>query len=167
MTEPEYKFEAHLEGMDCGDRPCDVCAPPPLNVQSTTGAATDPDLRQDFVEVDRKRTWGQKLPIPNEMVPVGTQVADDIRLRMEHGKATYGVYLQAFNGRNALQDLYEELLDASCYVKQLLIEQEERQARKDTNDLVVMSEAEIEALPDDAPTLRAAALRLRRFIKED
>jgi hypothetical protein len=44
---------------------------------------------------------------------------------MQKGIQTYGIPLQAFNGRDALQDLYEELLDACCYLKQYIEEQNE------------------------------------------
>lgn len=66
----------------------------------------------------------QPDPIPNKGIPIGVLVMDDITLRMKRGMETYGTYLQAHNGRNALQDLYEELLDACCYIKQALIEQQ-------------------------------------------
>lgn len=49
-------------------------------------------------------------------------VVNDIHERSEVGKAKYGTELQSFNGRDALQDLYEELLDASQYIKQKIVE---------------------------------------------
>ena len=42
--------------------------------------------------------------------------------REQKGIATYGTPLQPFNGRNAKQDLLEELLDACQYAKQICIE---------------------------------------------
>ena len=45
------------------------------------------------------------------------------RAALGHGK--YGTFLKTYNGRNALQDLYEELLDACMYVKQHLMEMED------------------------------------------
>lgn len=51
-------------------------------------------------------------------------VADMIE-RKAIGVSRYGVPLRPHNGRDPLQDLYEELLDACNYVKQRLVEDEE------------------------------------------
>jgi hypothetical protein len=45
-----------------------------------------------------------------------------IEARAEVGEAKYGRRLQTNNGRNPLQDLLEELLDACNYMKQCLLE---------------------------------------------
>lgn len=50
------------------------------------------------------------------------QVISDMFKRRAEGYETYGRPLLPHNGRNALQDLYEELLDACMYVKQALLE---------------------------------------------
>lgn len=42
--------------------------------------------------------------------------------RAEMGKAKYGTYLRAANGRNASVDLYQELLDAIMYSEQCDVE---------------------------------------------
>lgn len=49
-------------------------------------------------------------------------VAADLQYRSEVGLRTYGVRLQPFNGRDALIDLYEELLDAYVYATQFDME---------------------------------------------
>jgi Fe-S cluster assembly ATPase SufC len=41
------------------------------------------------------------------------------------GKKKYGVPLRAHNGRNALQDAYEEAQDMMLYLKQALVEEED------------------------------------------
>lgn len=56
--------------------------------------------------------------------PIWELVIEDMQARHRKGLETYGVPLRAFNGRNALQDLYEELLDAAAYIKQAMVEQE-------------------------------------------
>ena len=38
------------------------------------------------------------------------------------GRAKYGVPLQAHNGRDALQDAYEEVLDLAVYLRQAIEE---------------------------------------------
>ena len=67
----------------------------------------------------------QLLPKPGRAV-VLAEVMADMRNRAEVGKERYGRYLETFNGRDGLRDLYEELLDAAMYVKQLMMEDEER-----------------------------------------
>jgi len=51
-------------------------------------------------------------------------ILDDLFARAEQGKAKYGTYLMTHNGRDALMDLYQELLDAAMYAVQLSIEQQ-------------------------------------------
>lgn len=54
------------------------------------------------------------------------RVAAALTARAEMGKAKYGTYLRANNGRNALVDLYQEILDAIMYSEQCYREQNER-----------------------------------------
>ena len=56
--------------------------------------------------------------------PIHELVKKDLDKRAALGKKKYGQYLYAKHTRNALQDLYEELLDAASYCKQLLTERE-------------------------------------------
>lgn len=63
------------------------------------------------------------------MKSIQEQVIEDMKARAELGKERYGRYLYPHNGRNALQDAYEEALDLTCYLKQAIIEQYEN--RKD------------------------------------
>ena len=51
-------------------------------------------------------------------------VLADLKSRAEMGKQKYGHYLETDNGRNALQDAYEEALDMCMYLKQKLLEDE-------------------------------------------
>jgi hypothetical protein len=66
----------------------------------------------------------QELPNPeaNKGQDVQSMVIADIEARRQVGIERYGQALHTFNGRNALLDLYEELIDATMYVKQQLIE---------------------------------------------
>ena len=45
-----------------------------------------------------------------------------IRKRKEFGIEKYGIYLQPHNGRPALIDAYQELLDAPIYLEQAILE---------------------------------------------
>lgn len=61
-------------------------------------------------------------PTPNNSEPVVNQVMHDLHRRKVMGIKKYGTPLQAHNGRDALQDAYEEALDLCCYLKQKLLE---------------------------------------------
>jgi ribosomal protein S7 len=63
--------------------------------------------------------------VVNEHPDIQSQVIVDIEARRQVGIGRYGTALQPFNGRDALRDLYEELIDAAMYVKQLMVEREE------------------------------------------
>jgi hypothetical protein len=51
-------------------------------------------------------------------------VIADIEELCERRRVKYGTHLQANNGRDALQDAYEEALDLCLYLKQVLMERE-------------------------------------------
>ena len=70
--------------------------------------------------------FGEPSPIPNSSRPVWEVVIEDMFNRNEFGKAKYGTPLQANNGRNALKDAYEEVLDLAVYLKQRIIEDEQK-----------------------------------------
>jgi hypothetical protein len=55
-------------------------------------------------------------------------VCRDIQARAALGERKYGERLRAFNGRNPLQDAYEEALDMANYLKQALVEWEAMKA---------------------------------------
>lgn len=57
-------------------------------------------------------------PIKTDEKPVWELVIDDMRQRDNEGRAKYGTPLQCSNGRDALIDLYQELLDACVYTRQ-------------------------------------------------
>lgn len=54
--------------------------------------------------------------------PVWDLVIEDMRSRDQEGQRRYGVRLRAHNGRDALQDAYEEALDLAVYLKQAIVE---------------------------------------------
>ena len=78
---------------------------------------------------------GQPLPVTTKKsVDVAVEVAEDLRKyglgdiavnieeRIALGERKYGKRLQSFNGRNVTKDLYDEVLDALNYSKQMEIE---------------------------------------------
>ena len=65
----------------------------------------------------------QVEPTPNNYPYIMDLVLKDIEERAELGKQRYRTYLQPFNGRSALRDAYEEILDLACYLRQKLYEE--------------------------------------------
>jgi hypothetical protein len=79
---------------------------------------------QEGQEGLRQRPGDQVLPTPNDGPSMHMLVIGDIAAREALGVSRYGTPLQAFNGRDALRDILEELLDASVYVKQAMVERD-------------------------------------------
>lgn len=65
---------------------------------------------------------GQPSPTPTDGPSMHDLVIADMEARKAFGLRKYGTLLQAHNGRDALRDLYDELLDAIVYVRQLMEE---------------------------------------------
>lgn len=61
----------------------------------------------------------QPMPVKSDQPIIHHLVQADLEARLQLGISRYGHGLQAFNGRKALQDAYEELLDLAVYLKQL------------------------------------------------
>jgi hypothetical protein len=76
----------------------------------------------------RQRPGDQPLPLGNDGPVIHRLVQDDLEKRLQVGIERYGQPLQAFNGRDSLQDAYEEVLDLAVYLRQRI--EEERAARK-------------------------------------
>lgn len=87
------------------------------------------EYKHPSVEPTKQREGDQPLPVVTDGVFVQDLVIEDIEARKETGIQRYGTPLQAFNGRNVDQDLYEELIDATTYLRQKLVE---RQALNDS-----------------------------------
>ena len=52
-------------------------------------------------------------------------IAEDVEARIRLGEKKYGTRLKAHNGRDAMLDLYQEVLDGVNYSKQLVIERKD------------------------------------------
>lgn len=72
--------------------------------------------------------WGEPAPVPNDKPSIHDLVIRDMESRKAFGLAKYGTILQAGNGRKALKDAYEEVLDLAVYLRQELEERNEREA---------------------------------------
>jgi hypothetical protein len=66
---------------------------------------------------------GEPKPIPNNGPSMHDLVSLDLQDRKDYGLNKYDSLLQAFNGRNFLQDIYEEMQDGIVYLKGALEEQ--------------------------------------------
>jgi hypothetical protein len=73
----------------------------------------------------RQRPGDQQLPVPNDSPDIQSAVIADMVARRELGISRYKTALQPHNERDGLRDLYEELTDAVCYAKQLMVERDE------------------------------------------
>lgn len=72
----------------------------------------------------------QPMPIQKTEPHISDLVCVDLRYRKQEGIKKYGVPLQAGNGRDALQDAYEEALDMCQYLKQALVERDNKRKAK-------------------------------------
>ncbi len=63
-------------------------------------------------------------PEHNDRTPVWELVIADMEERNKIGTEKYGTPLQAHNGRDALVDAYQEILDAAVYLRQAIEERD-------------------------------------------
>lgn len=68
-----------------------------------------------YLLADIQRTFGE--------LPVRSLLQQAFQERTKLGSAIYGTALRTHNGRDALVDAYQELLDACQYLRQVLLEQ--------------------------------------------
>lgn len=64
----------------------------------------------------------EPMPIRNAQPAVQDLVIADMQARKEVGLERYGTLLQAFNGRDSIMDAYQESLDLSVYLRQVMAE---------------------------------------------
>jgi len=75
----------------------------------------------DYKEQNMAKTYSSTYepdPIPNDSPSMHDLVIEDLKERKQFGLEKYKTTLQAFNGRRARIDKYQELLDAIVYSKQ-------------------------------------------------
>lgn len=73
-----------------------------------------------------KKNLSEKQPTAqhNSLTPSWDLVLQDIKERDEFGLKKHGTRLQPFNGRRTDIDIYQELLDATVYMRTFIAEQE-------------------------------------------
>lgn len=69
----------------------------------------------------------QPTPVTNSSTPIWELVIQDMKERDQVGRERYGTPLQAFNGRDALVDAYQEALDLAVYLRQAIVERNSRE----------------------------------------
>jgi len=107
----------------------------------------------------------QDLAHPKIVHPVQQAVhqllVDDVKGRAEYGYNKHKMYLQPFNGRNALKDSYQEVMDLVYYIRQALYEETQ------SSGLVVTKETDFfkSGLMAVYVGVLDAALKIRFMIK--
>lgn len=99
----------------------------------------------------------QAMPVPNDGPSMHDLVIEDMRGRKDFGLTKYGSLLQAHNGRDALKDLYDELLDAIVYTRQLIEE------RGEDGNLVEHARRELELIGEEPDTIEGYLNVIRAF----
>lgn len=70
----------------------------------------------------------QPPPVQNDRPAIQDLVIADVEERKRIGMQRYGTLLKPHNGRDALVDLYQEILDAAQYVRQEIEERNDARA---------------------------------------
>lgn len=83
----------------------------PIPMSTLGPEATEREMREAILGAQ------QPEPTPTDEPSAHDLVIADMAARKKFGLAKYGSLLQASNGRDNLQDLYEELLDACVYIR--------------------------------------------------
>jgi hypothetical protein len=96
----------------------DLTAHPLYNSKTYDAAAPQPKPVGDGIDV--------AVAAAERLKALGfDEIAEDIEARIRLGERKYGTRLKAHNGRDALMDLYQEVLDAINYAQQCVIENKE------------------------------------------
>lgn len=66
----------------------------------------------------------EPMPVHNDSPAIWDLVIEDMHARDSIGKDRYNTRLQPFNGRDALMDAYQEVLDMAAYLRQVIYERD-------------------------------------------
>lgn len=106
---------------------CSACSADPAIVARATTRAADAAPPQERT----KARWGEPPPTPNGGPSMHDLLIADIQSRKQFGLTKYGTILQANNGRDALQDAYEEAIDLIVYLRQAIEERRQQAVMAD------------------------------------
>jgi len=85
----------------------------------------------------------QPKPQPNASKPIWEMVIEDMHERDQVGRQRYGTPLQAHNGRDTLQDAYEEALNLVVYLRQTIEERNQKEKPELSGDFLYCFNPEI------------------------
>lgn len=122
---PELVEYEHQQGGVFYVRHCSGCSSVKGANGLTYGNQVLASKAQSTLTHRKTRPGDQQLPVRNTRHPIQRMVIADIEKRIEVGIERYGTPLQAFNGRNPVQDAYEETIDLAQYLKQIMVEASE------------------------------------------
>lgn len=101
-------------------------AEPPFRVNDRRVAFTDRERDGQRIRAEteptKQRPGDQPLPTESEWRDIQPLVVTDIESRMKVGIERYGRLLQPANGRDMVQDAYEEALDLTVYLRGVIEE---------------------------------------------
>lgn len=107
------------------------CTMPGLDCSDCTVELVDTEPRPEKIYFDELRGGSEpcSAATPEPMSRPGyrevfPEIVKDLEARSSLGTDKYGFPLSSHNGRNALNDAYQEALDQAQYLKQALMEQE-------------------------------------------
>lgn len=83
-----------------------------------TGLCVENQRREDAERAQLPAALRQRPPVRNDRPAIQDLVIADIEARKQEGIRKYGTVLQAFNGRDAALDAYQEALDQAMYLRQ-------------------------------------------------
>jgi 5'(3')-deoxyribonucleotidase len=83
-----------------------------------------------------KAATNQKTPVKGKEFVID-KVMRDLQSRSEMGEKKYGTKLQTFNGRSALWDAYQEVLDLAMYLRQEILERKRVSIAFDLDDVIL------------------------------
>jgi len=76
------------------------------------------------MQINNSPNAPEPAPVKNNHPAVWDLVLADMKERDSIGKEKYNTRLQPFNGRDPLIDLYQEILDAAVYIRQIIYERD-------------------------------------------
>lgn len=99
----------------------------------------------------------QQPPSASDGPAVLDLLIETLRARSAAGELKYGTKLRAFNGRDALVDLLQELADGCMYVMQAIAERDALQGIREQDEIISMACEEARLLERERDQAREAA----------
>ncbi len=114
--------ETGLSAGTCGRALADLTEAKAIQRDPTGGRHHYRLNEETYSRARRSANTPESPPTPNDGTPIWDLVIADMEERKRIGTEKYGTPLQAHNGRDALVDAYQEVLDAAVYLRQAIAE---------------------------------------------